>query len=75
MNIQDFFPDKFQITAIEQRITDIIISLQSQFQSANCPKCQSISRKIHSTYFRKVMDSSILSKPVKLHIQVQKFFC
>lgn len=63
------------IQSIENNEHKILIYLKSKSNFSHCPLCGMKSQHVHSTYIRKPLDASILSKPVQLKIQAKKFFC
>lgn len=40
-----------------------------------CPYCGTVSHKVHSKYYRTIVDLPILGKTVILHMESRKFFC
>lgn len=40
-----------------------------------CPYCGSVSSKIHSKYYRTIVDLPILGRGVTIHMESRKFFC
>ena len=75
MNLNVFFPKNLTIQSIENNTDKIVIYLKSESSTSHCPLCKMQSQNVHSTYVRKPLDASILSKPVQLKIQSKKFFC
>ncbi len=75
MNLNVFFPENLTIQSIENNEHEILICLKSKSSTSYCPLCDMQSQHVHSTYIRKPLDASILSKPVQLKIQPKKFFC
>ena len=75
MNLNVFFPKNLMIQSIENNEHKILIHLKSESNFSHCPLCEMQSQNVHSTYVRKPLDASILSKPVQLKIQSKKFFC
>ena len=53
----------------------ITVSVSSAKFSAQCPKCHSISTKVHSGYVRTLADLPFGTKKVILHLKVRRFFC
>ncbi|WKX01675.1 MULTISPECIES: transposase family protein [Rhodococcus] len=44
-------------------------------QSASCPECESVSRRIHSRYDRTLADASIGNRASRLVLRVRRFLC
>ncbi len=53
----------------------IDVVLRSTQVTAACPLCQAIAHRRHSHYTRTLADLPISDVPVRLFLQVQKFFC
>lgn len=43
--------------------------------NASCPVCNQVSQGIHSHYQRNLMDLPVTGYPLKIQLQVRKFFC
>ena len=70
-------PDEWQlrINGIEKEEGVILISVSSISPASQCPCCQAISGRIHSSYGRHPADVSLAGFPVRLDITVRRFFC
>lgn len=55
--------------------TEILISVQSTENSAACSKCGVISKRVHSSYLRRVQDTPIGLLIVWLQLKVRRFRC
>jgi transposase len=55
--------------------TALIVHVVSTQMASHCPLCGQASKQIHSRYRRVVADVPSGSKPVRLHLEVRKFFC
>ena len=64
-----------EIESIEECNNRILVYVRSNLIYGKCPYCGSISEKVHSFYMRKLVDLSIMGKPVELCLYVRKFFC
>lgn len=53
----------------------ISVYLKSNLAYGKCPYCGTSSKKVHSYYMRRLVDLSIMGKPVELCLYVRKFFC
>ena len=69
-----------QITGLE--LTDVkyeegqfIVDAHLASTTAQCPKCQAASRRIHSYYQRRIADLPWAGCPVLLVLQVRRFLC
>jgi len=61
-----------QITATT---TALLVHLVSTQSASHCPLCGQASEQVHSRYRRVVADVPCGSKPVRLSLEVRKFFC
>ena len=70
-------PDEWQLcidrVGIEEGV--IVFSVSSISPVSQCPCCQTISERIHSSYQRHPADLSIVGYTVRLDIAVRRFFC
>ena len=53
----------------------IVIRVSSTSLASQCPCCQAISERIHSSYQRHPADLPIVGYTVRLDIAVRRFFC
>lgn len=56
-------------------ISAIVLVAHTTLVEANCPSCAQPSGRIHSHYHRTPRDLPFSTKPVRLLLQVQRFFC
>ncbi len=66
----DLLIDHFTITA-----SALVIEVISTQSACCCPVCGQPSDQIHSRYRRVVADVPCGNRPVRLHLEVRKFFC
>jgi len=67
-----------QVVRVDHLATEgdeIVLSLSAIAESACCPKCGLVSRRVHSRYRRTVRDLPWLGAPVRLEILCRRFFC
>jgi len=53
----------------------VLFDLTCREQSACCPSCGSVSRRVHSRYVRTVDDLPMHGRRVRLRLTVRRFFC
>jgi transposase len=53
----------------------VIIEATSANETAGCPDCQQLSRRVHSRYQRHVTDLPLAGWQVKVELQVCRYFC
>jgi transposase len=53
----------------------ITLELSVTQQTAACPLCAQPARRVHSRYCRTVADLPWADRPVRIHLQVRRFFC
>ena len=63
------------VEQVSQTEETIVLTACAITSSASCPDCQQVSSQVHSTYIRspKALPSS--GRPVRLHLQVRRFYC
>ena len=72
--IPSLFPG-LAIIETKETETEILISLQSTKSSASCSRCEAISKRVHSSYLRRVQDTPIGRFIVWLRLKVRRFRC
>lgn len=72
--IPSLFPG---LAIVETKVTEteILISLQSKEASAACSRCGAISKRVHSSYLRRVQDTPIGLFIVWIQLKVRRFRC
>jgi transposase len=68
-------PEGLEVTSIEVIDGVLTISAVSTNTSACCPLCSSVGTRVHSHYTRTIADLPCAGQPVRLLVQVRKFFC
>lgn len=63
--------------SIEQVAVDngVTVTLRSEVLTAMCPTCGHETKRVHSRYQRKPSDLPVSGRPVRLVIEVRRFFC
>lgn len=67
--------DLFCLEAVTYQEGRLHLRLRTRSTSAACPRCQTLSRKVHSPYARHLADLPWAGMPVQFDLQVRKFFC
>lgn len=67
------FPLRTLSTNLQGKV--IIVTMAVDTIAARCPDCHSGSRKVHSNYIRRPVDLSWGAYPVRIHLQVRRFWC
>src|SRR5258707_3231163 len=68
-------PEGLEVTSIEVIDGVLTISAVSTNTSACCPLCSSVGTRVHGHYSRTIADLPCAGQPVRLLVQVRKFFC
>lgn len=68
-------PEGLEVTNIEVIDGVLTISAVSTQTSICCPLCLSVGTRVHSHYTRTIADLPCAGQPVRLLVQVRKFFC
>jgi transposase len=61
--------------SLDEATGQLELTVSSTQITAACPLCQTASRKVHSRYERTLKDIACVEYPMKLLLQVRKFFC
>jgi transposase len=69
-------PENVSLTT-QQVVVDetLSVSLRSALPTAVCPSCGHTSQRVHSRYQRRPSDLPVSGRPVRLTIEVRRFFC
>lgn len=54
---------------------EITVTLRTTSPSAACPSCGSVSKRVQSRYKRTLRDLPLSGRPVRLIVEVRRFFC
>lgn len=54
---------------------DVMITARAASSTASCPRCGTVSKRVHSHYQRTLRDLPASGRPVHLVLQVRRFFC
>jgi len=68
-------PEGLEVTNIDVIDGVLTISAVSTHPSACCPLCSSLATRVHGHYTRTIADLPCAGQPVRLLVQVRKFFC
>jgi transposase len=68
-------PSDLEVTGIERIDEVLTVTLVSSQLFPCCPLCGVAARRVHSRYTRHVTDVPCGGKPVRLLLQVRKYFC
>ena len=69
------FPGQLRFEGFSHDEQCLNIHASTRGEEANCPECGFTSRRVHSTYWRKLADLPWSGVPVRLRVRVRKFFC
>src|SRR5438067_2465269 len=67
--------DNLRIDHLSATVTTLVVHVVSTQVVSCCPLCGEASEQIHSRYLRVVADVPCGNRPVRLHLEVRKFFC
>lgn len=70
------FPDlpAVEVEGVEEA-EEITLTLRTTFPTASCPSCGTASSRIQSRYTRTLRDLPSIGRPIRLIMQVRRFFC
>src|SRR5438270_4996672 len=77
MSASPFYPlpNGLEITSVSQTAEEVLVCVTSQRSSSLCPQCSMSSSAIHSSYLRHPRDLPCTGRPIRLLLEVRKFFC
>src|SRR5947209_14119720 len=77
MSASPFYPlpNGLEITSVSQTAEAVLVCVTSQRSSSLCPQCAMSSSAIHSSYCRHPRDLPCVGRPIRLVLEVRKFFC
>jgi transposase len=53
----------------------LLVTARARAPEAACPKCGTVSRRVHSRYARTLADASVGGRQAEIHLSVRRFFC
>jgi transposase len=68
-------PSSMRLERIEIAEQALVLSLSLDTPEAACPLCQQAASRVHSHYVRTLQDMPCVGKPLRLLVQVRRFFC
>jgi len=68
-------PEGLELVGLQSGDGVLTVTVVSTQLSARCPPCGVVARRIHSSYSRQVADQPCGGQPVRLLLQVRKYFC
>jgi transposase len=67
--------NNFQVVSAEKMEGKVLINVESTQNGCNCPLCNVRSLRIHSYYFRTILDLPILGNETWIRLRSRKFYC
>lgn len=64
-----------KLKSVNLDFNHLTLQVRSTQNSSQCPQCRQFSQKVHSSYFRKIMDLPLSENITRVELQVRKFFC
>ena len=53
----------------------LLVTARARAPEAACPRCGTVSRRVHSRYSRTLADAAVGGRPVAIVLAVRRFFC
>ena len=76
ISLSSFYTDaSFEIINMLVENNSIHLFVRCRNNHGVCPYCGTVSEKVHSNYYRTIVDLPILGKIVTIHVESRKFFC
>jgi transposase len=72
-----FFPhlSGLHITNVLAKGSTVRVHAETSSVAARCPDSLTVSRRVHSRYERRLLDSAVAGRETVLHLRVRRFFC
>jgi transposase len=64
-----------RITNVLAKGSSVRVHADTSSAAARCPDCLTLSRRVHSRYERRLLDSAVAGQETVLHLRVRRFFC
>lgn len=64
-----------RITNVLAKGASVRVYAQTSSVTAPCPQCATPSRRVHSRYERRLLDTALAGQETVLHLRVRRFFC
>ena len=68
-------PPGFVVVSAAEDQAGVVLSVHSDRDKSSCPKCGTVSRRIHSRYSRRLADLPMSGRTVQLVVIVRRFRC
>lgn len=68
-------PEGYRVTSVTTTAAATQIGVSPTRRAAVCPHCQRRSRRLHSRYWRHLVDLPADGRPVSLRVHARRFFC
>jgi transposase len=69
-------PENVNLSIEQVAVDDVVtVTLRSEVLMAVCPSCGHGTKRVHSRYQRKPSDLPVCGRPVRLVLEVRRFFC
>lgn len=67
--------DAFDVVNVIKNDCSFVVTAHSKINCSLCPRCNVASNKLHSYYWRNVMDLSMLNSQTRIRLKARKFYC
>ncbi len=68
-------PNGLEMTSVSETPEEVLVHVTSRRSHSSCPLCSTPSSAIHSSYSRHPRDLPCVGRPIRLVLDVKKFFC
>lgn len=69
-------PETVNLSIEQVIVNDVVtVTLRSKEFTAACPSCDQRAKRVHSRYRRKPSDLPVSGRPVRLVLEIRRFFC
>lgn len=75
LHISSLIPVGLAVEFVAEAEGAVVVTARAETESAACPLCETVSRRVHSQYVRQVSDLPCSGRRVRLHVFTRRFFC
>jgi transposase len=75
LRASSLLPSGFVVEGVSDDLVGTVIAVRPAIKTSPCPRCGTVSARIHSRYRRRLTDLPIANRPVQIVIQARRFHC
>lgn len=76
LSLSLLLPHLSNVVATDVELTSaVVVSARTRSAGVACPRCGTVSGRVHSRYSRRLADTAVAGRPVLINLQVRRLFC